>query len=59
MGLISMYMIPAIVFVLFTLIIMFIVDKIHTSDSNKVMLVTFTEIIVNISQISVIRLLVE
>lgn len=56
MSLISMYMIPAILLVVFTFIIVFIASKLHTSDTNKVVFVVFTEIIVNILQISVIRL---
>lgn len=56
MGLISMYTIPAVLLVVFTFVIMFIADKIHISDTNKVVFVVFTEIIVNILQISVIRL---
>ena len=57
MNLISMYAIPAVLLVVFTFVIMFIADKIPTSDTNKVVFVVFTEIIVNILQISVIRLL--
>lgn len=56
MNLISMYTIPAILLVVITFVIMFIADKIRTSDTNKVVFVVFTEIIVNILQISVIRL---
>ena len=56
MSLISMYAIPAVLLVVFTFVIMFIADKIYTSDTNKVVFVVFTEIIVNILQISVIRL---
>lgn len=56
MNLISMYTIPAVLLVVFTFVIMFIADKIHTNDTNKVVFVVFTEIIVNILQISVIRL---
>ena len=56
MNLISMYAIPAVLLVMVTFVIMFIADKINTSDTNKVVFVVFTEIIVNILQISVIRL---
>ena len=49
MSLISMYTIPVVLLVVFTFVI-------HTSDTNKVVFVVFTEIIVNILQISVIRL---
>lgn len=56
MSLISMYTIPTVLLVVFTFVIMFIADKIYTSDTNKVVFVVFTEIIVNILQISVIRL---
>lgn len=56
MSLISMYTIPAVLLVVFTFVIMFITDKIHTSDTNKVTFVVFTEIIFTIIQISVIRL---
>ena len=51
-----MYTIPTVLLVVFTFVIMFIADKIYTSDTNKVVFVVFTEIIVNILQISVIRL---
>lgn len=56
MSLISMYTIPAALLVVFTFVIMFITDKIHTSDTNKVIFVVFTIIIFTIIQISVIRL---
>lgn len=56
MSLISMYMVPAILLVVFTFIIVFIASRLHISDTNKVVFVVFTEIIVNILQISVIRL---
>lgn len=56
MSLISMYMIPAILLVVFTFIIVFIASKLLTSDTNKVVFMVFVEVIINVLQISVIRL---
>lgn len=49
-------MIPAILLVVFTFIIVFIASKLLTSDTNKVVFMVFVEVIINVLQISVIRL---
>ena len=48
MNLISTYTLPAIFMVVSTFILMFVANKIHIDDSNKILFIVFTEIIVNV-----------
>lgn len=54
-----MYMVPAILLVVFTFIIVFTASRPHISDTNKVVFMVFAEVIINILQISIIRLFIK
>ena len=43
-----MYMVPAILLVVFTFIIVFTASRLHISDTNKVVFMVFAEVIINI-----------
>lgn len=59
MSLIGMYMVPAILLVVFTFIIVFTGSRLHISDTNKVVFMVFAEVIINVLQISIIRLFIK